>query len=92
MVNLSDLMLRELANVQMTPSNQYNWHILTQLNEADKLVYGFVDKLSGHDQNLKLAMRKLRVRAVQASEVTQKTVTKLQAKDTEKIEALKKIT
>ena len=37
-------------------------------------------------------MRKLRVRAVQAAELARKTVTNLQEKDSEQIQALKKIT
>jgi hypothetical protein len=45
----------------------YDWHILTVINEADKVAYGVLDKLASADANLKLAIRKLRPRVTQAS-------------------------
>lgn len=50
-------------------SNAYNWHILEMIHDADKVAYFILDKLSGADPNLKLAVRKMRPRVLQAEQL-----------------------
>lgn len=87
-VMISDLLLREIGEISMEPSNKYDWEILDFMHDADKLAYNIIDRLSSSDSNLKLAMRKLRPRVTQAAQLARQTVTKLQKHDIEQIEQL----
>lgn len=39
LVSLADILTKEIGNVSLMANNQYNWHILEMIHDADKVTY-----------------------------------------------------
>jgi hypothetical protein len=88
-VGLGDILLSEMGRVNMVDNADYNWAILVAIHNADQIAYRVLDKLSAAHPELKLAMRMLRPRATQASQVLYDAVIKMQAEHREKDNQIK---
>lgn len=82
-MSLADMMTQEIGGMAFGVSSGYDWHILELISDADKLVYAALDKMAVCDPQLRLAVRKLKPRVAQATQLTRQTAAKLTTNEAE---------